>query len=362
MVVTTTSIEYGETLAARLRRLVDSGWDARQFCRGDAWASDPALRDLELAPRIEFKPSKGRAPVPRELRRRPRELLRYLQADREPGPFDHRLLELRPELIHYHSGSHAWRCMRLRRLLGSRIVISFRNDGRDLEVPDPSLLWQADRFLFPDPASLERAVTRGCPAALAEVVPPPLTANADGHRPEAGPLRVLTVAPVTWEQGLEHSIHAVRLLLDRGVECEYSIVGAGDHMLAVAFARHQLGLTEQVTLISPDGGRPVMEELRRADVVLDPAVTDEVSTGPLAIAQARGIPFVATPRDGLRRDAGIVVPRRNPGAIADALATLVADPMLRERMGAVGRGRAGPYLTVEQDARRLEGLYWRVLA
>ncbi|MGH2991963.1 MAG: glycosyltransferase family 4 protein [Solirubrobacterales bacterium] len=363
LVVTTTTAERGDVLAKRLRGLLDTGWDARLFCKGESWASDPALRDPALGPRVEFSPARDRYPPPL-LHRRPAELLRYLRARGEAGPFDRRLLELRPDLIHFHSGSAAWKGMRLKNILDCRVVVSFREDGADLDVPDPALLWEADLLLFPDEDGVERAAARGCPRERAEVLPPPLTLDPrlDGPRPQAGPLRVLSAGPLTWAHGFEHSVHAVRLVLDMGIACEYRIVGRGDHLLAVAFARHQLDLAQHVELVSPDGGNPLMEELRTADVLVDPAVTDTISPTPLIAAQALGIPFVATRRDGLPEDAGIAVPRRNPRAIADGLAILAGDPAVRERMARAGRAGIGRYPTLEEHLLRLEDLYGSVLA
>jgi glycosyltransferase involved in cell wall biosynthesis len=227
-------------------------------------------------------------------------------------------------------------------------------------------VWEgADLLVFPDPAVLERATARGCPPERAEVLPVPLLAvkrEMDGRRLKPGTLRAISVGVLTWQQGFEHSVHAVRLLLDMGIGCEYRIVGQGNHLVAVAFARHQLDLAEHVELVSPDGGNPLMEALRSADVLIDPGVTDTISPTPLIITQALGIPFVATQREGLLEDAGIAVPRRNARAIANALATLAADPALRHRMGEAGRARMGAYPRLEEHVIRLEHLYRRVRA
>ena len=58
---------------------------------------------------------------------------------------------------------------------------------------------------------------------------------------------------------------------------------------------------------------------------------------------------------------GIAVPRRNPRAIAEALATLARDPDLRWRMGEAGRALPDRYPTLEDHAGLLEQLYLRVL-
>ncbi len=77
-----------------------------------------------------------------------------------------------------------------------------------------------------------------------------------GRGAEPRPLRLISSGPLIWEQGFEHSVHAVRLLLDMGVECTYRLLGEGLYLVAVAFARHQLGLAERVDIVSPAAATP----------------------------------------------------------------------------------------------------------
>jgi glycosyltransferase involved in cell wall biosynthesis len=362
MVVSNTAPNPGALLAARLRHLLDLGWDARLLCKGEAWMRDPALRDPALSRRVELTPGRERYGPPAALLRRPSGLARYRHAAGRTGPFDGRLLNLRPDLIHFHSGVAGWKGMRLKQLLGCRVVVSFRADGKDLAIPDPELLWEgADLLIFPEAAALERAAARGWPRDRAEVLHEPVvSAGAMVERQhQAGCLRVLSAGSVIWEQGFEHSVHAVRLLRDMGIGCEYRIVGDGDHLPAVAFARHQLGLADHVQLLAPDGSDRLVEEMRSADAFVDPAVTDTTSPTGLITAQAGALPFVATRRAGLPEEAGIAVPRRNPGAIAEALALLADDPGLRKRMGQAGRRIQGQRL--DDHLAQLVGLYRRAL-
>jgi glycosyltransferase involved in cell wall biosynthesis len=365
LAVPSSATERRDVIAARLRGLLEGGWDARLLCRGEQWTHVPALDDPALASRVELMPERDRHVPPRSLLARPGWLVRSLRTSGEAGAFHQRLLKLRPDLVHFHSLAPAWKLIRLKELLDCRVVVSFREDGRDLENPHLEMLWEgADLLLFPDEAMLERAIGRGCPPERAESQPLPLPSvnpAMDGCRPHTGPLRVVSAGALTWEQGFEHSVHAVRLLLDMGIECEYRILGEGGHHVAVAFARHQLGVAEHVELVSPDGGDALVEELRASDVFVDPAVTDTISPAPLAAAQALGIPFVSSRRDGLPDDAGIAVPRRDPGAIAAALAALAGDAELRRRLGRAGRRQVDGHPTLEDDSRRLESLYRRVL-
>jgi glycosyltransferase involved in cell wall biosynthesis len=70
-------------------------------------------------------------------------------------------------------------------------------------------------------------------------------------------------------------------------------------------------------------------------------------------AMAHGRPVVATGVGGLRDlvvdgETGLVVPRRDPGALREALGRLLADPDLRRRLGAAGRERAREHFSWER--------------
>ncbi|MEW5355104.1 DUF3492 domain-containing protein [Streptomyces sp. 16-176A] len=59
---------------------------------------------------------------------------------------------------------------------------------------------------------------------------------------------------------------------------------------------------------------------------------------------------------------GLVVPPRNPRALAQACATLLADPERRARLGAAARARALELFTVEQNVAAFHGLYLEIVA
>jgi glycosyltransferase involved in cell wall biosynthesis len=141
--------------------------------------------------------------------------------------------------------------------------------------------------------------------------------------------RALSFGPLVWESGLEYAIHAVALARARGAVCRLRIVGAGEHLHAVAFARHQLDVVDLVELVAPENASPLAHELRAADVLVDAAVADTPSNAALETARELGVPFVATRRPGLGDDGGLIVERRDPAAIADALARLAVSPRQR---------------------------------
>jgi colanic acid/amylovoran biosynthesis glycosyltransferase len=186
------------------------------------------------------------------------------------------------------------------------------------------------------------AVQLGAPAGRVAVVPPvPATSPAPGEPSDQGVLRVLSVGPLTWVEGYEHAVQAIRLLVDRGVRCEYRIVGTGPFVDAVEFARHQLGLEREVTLDSETGG----------DVFLSAAIAP-TSPKPALDAMAAGLPVVATDPIG----PALSIPRRDPEAIAAALERLAADVALRRELAEEGRRHAGA-LGVDQQVGLYRELY-----
>ncbi len=343
-VVSTTAEDDAQLLAVRLRYLLERGWDAWLFCKGARWADEPALRDDDLRERIELAPT----------------------AKADSSPFDARLRSLQPDLVHFDSGHAAVKGLRKGQLRGSKIAISFRTDGQDVEFShDLDLLWErGDVLFFRSRIALELALGHGCPEERAAILNPPVRPPDPEYRREPGDrsLRVLSAGPLLWQQGFEHSIHAIRMLLDQGVPCEYRIIGDGEHLQAVAFARHQLGLHDHVHLL-PDEEKAAQlpDQLRSADVFVDPAVAGTTSSAPLVTALANGVPFVATAREpSLADGAGIEVPRRDPRAIATALARLAADRELRERMGRRGEQLSGIW-RMEDHLAELERLYGAML-
>jgi glycosyltransferase involved in cell wall biosynthesis len=85
-------------------------------------------------------------------------------------------------------------------------------------------------------------------------------------------------------------------------------------------------------------------------------------------AMAAGLPIISTEiqtgtswvnQDGLT---GLVIPPCDPGAIAAAMAALVADPARREALGRAGRARASQMFEAETMVEAVEGVYQDVLA
>ena len=93
------------------------------------------------------------------------------------------------------------------------------------------------------------------------------------------------------------------------------------------------------------------------------------SGGPLAVMEymGAGLPVIATRVGGLPeliRDGenGVLIPPRDPSALADALSSLIADPSRRQSLGTAGRELRDREYGIDSYIHRLESLYRRLLA
>ena len=104
----------------------------------------------------------------------------------------------------------------------------------------------------------------------------------------------------------------------------------------------------------------------RAGIFVFPSLWHEPFGIPVIEAMAAGLPVVATRAGALPEivvdgETGILVERGDSEGLAAAIARLLADAHLRERMGAAGRERVRQLFTWERTVARLEVLYQRAL-
>jgi colanic acid/amylovoran biosynthesis glycosyltransferase len=180
--------------------------------------------------------------------------------------------------------------------------------------------------------------------------------------PEPG--LVLTVARLIEKKGLTDLVAACGLLA-RGVRMRLEIVGEGPLRRTLEEAAER-----SHTPVAFHGALPqeqVLDLYRRAAVFCLPCVV--ASTGdrdglPTAVleAMALGVPVVTTAVSGLgelvvHERTGLVVPERDPDALADALARLLADRDLAERLAADGRVRVERSFSLERSVTSLRSLF-----
>ena len=173
--------------------------------------------------------------------------------------------------------------------------------------------------------------------------------------PGDGPLTILTWGLLGPGKGIEWGIEAMAMLRDLTPMPRYLIAGQTHPKVLLhqgETSRDRLREQVRQTQLGLGGLRQPLPGRRRlaalvqaADVVLLPYdSTDQVTSGVLIKAVAAGKPVVATrfphARELLAGGAGMVVPHRDPAAIAAALRSMITRGDMMETMAAAAAAAA----------------------
>ncbi len=145
-------------------------------------------------------------------------------------------------------------------------------------------------------------------------------------------------------KGLLDLLKAYRLMRKAGCQCRLLIVGSGPQERE---ARRYVMTRrlQDVEFLGRVSDAEKAQLYRTADVFVSPATGRESFGIVLLEAMAAGTPVVCSDIHGYkgvvrRNEQGLLVPPRDPKALAAATLRLLGDPELRARMGASGRARA----------------------
>ncbi len=146
---------------------------------------------------------------------------------------------------------------------------------------------------------------------------------------------------------------------------DVSLVLVGDggmrRPIEEAVARH--GLQGRVHVLGQREDVPAL--LAAADLFVLPSHEEGFSNA-LLEAMARGLPVIATAVGGNRETvedgvSGLLVPPRDPAALARALGALLGDPAAARHMGQAGRARVAAHFTLDRMVQETEALYEALL-
>ncbi len=235
-----------------------------------------------------------------------------------------------------------------RAYLGARVVLCNYESTRRLLVGTYGKRVRTRRTLYGPPSAFA--------AAPGPAGPPP---GLDGLAPAEAPL-VVSVSRHQPRKGIDVLLRALGALRDRGVPFRACLAGDGellDEHRALAF---RLGLASSVLVA---GALPsVAGLLSKGDLFVLPSRREQ--SGSLALLEAlqAGIPAVASACDGIPEDvvhgeSAWLVPPGDAGALADAIADLLADEGQRDRLSRGGREAFAARFSAEAFSRDLACAY-----
>lgn len=165
--------------------------------------------------------------------------------------------------------------------------------------------------------------------------------------------------------GAEYLIRAMRLVVDRHPQTRLLMVGSGELRSPLEELTRQLGLTRNISFLGAIEHRQVPETLKNVDIFVMPSMREEFGVAAVE-AQAMEIPVVSTrvggiPEAVLDEETGILVESADSEQLAQAIVTLIEDPVLRRQMGQRGRRHVLAKYRWEDNAALMERLYHRFI-
>lgn len=282
----------------------------------------------------------------------------------------------RPHVVHWHAArAHALGAMAARIAPGPVRVLSRRVDFRVRGSLGSRLLYG----IPPDAiAAISEGVRRallesGVPDRLIRVIPSgidlaPFAAPFDRAAARASlglapdDVLAIQVAALAPHKSQTTLLQAMAALGGPAPRLCVWIAGEGALRESLLAEHRTLGLGDRVRFL---GFRDdVVPLLRSADLFVLSSYLEGLGTSVLD-AMAAGLPVVATEVGGVpeivrHETTGLLVPPRDPDALARAMALLAADPELRARMGARGREFAREF-GADRTAAATRRLYLELL-
>src|SRR3954469_2690009 len=229
----------------------------------------------------------------------------------------------------------------------------------------------------------DRALRLGARAADLAVVPYGVDARAFQPDLAAGALvraelglasdtpLLVSVSRLVYKKGLTYLLEAFPRILADHPGAVLVIAGYGDLREELERRATELGLAASVRFPGQLERERAARYIAAADVYVVPSIRDQrgnvdglpnallegmSAARPIVASRVAGIPDVIV--DG---EHGLLVPERNPAALAAAIGRLLADRALAERVGASARQRVLTELTWDMAAAQFERAYARAL-
>jgi rhamnosyl/mannosyltransferase len=284
------------------------------------------------------------------------------------------LARLDPDVIHVHSPYplgelSAWLLKPRTPLVLTHHSDVVRQQGW-LRIYGPLLrrvLRSADRIMATSPRYIESSPWLQAVQDKCVVVP----LGVDHQRfsppetPFAGPPTLLFVGQLRYYKGLDTLLRALVDLPDVHLKA----AGSGPMRHAWEALAGDLAIAQRVRFLGrvPEADLPTVYQ--QAHLFVLPANARAEAFGMVLLeAMASGLPCISTElgtgtswvvRDG---QTGLVVPPKQPQALAQAIDRLLSDAELRQRMGQAGRARVEAEFTHQRMIDRVERVYQEVLS
>jgi glycosyltransferase involved in cell wall biosynthesis len=167
-------------------------------------------------------------------------------------------------------------------------------------------------------------------------------------------------------KGVDVLVTAFASLVKELPELRLRLVGEGDALADHLALAERLGVRDRVEATGALSGEHLVKAIQRAAILVLPSTTDAECAGTVLMeAMACATPVVASDVGSLAYvvgdgEAGLIVERARPEALAAACSRILTDDSLAEKLGAAGRERAEQVFAWPLLVQRYQAVFSRL--
>lgn len=185
------------------------------------------------------------------------------------------------------------------------------------------------------------------------------------------PYKIITVARMTQKKGLEEVYRALAVLRDKGFKFQHFLIGQGDDHPKILALIKKLKLENLTELCGTLTHEQVIGHYASSDLfVLGCKIADNGDRdgipNVMAESMAMNLPVVATNVSGIPefledRVTGLMVPQKDPLALANAMEILLTDNNLRQQVTREAKKRVTKNFNNKKLIMDLAGIYRKMI-
>jgi len=152
--------------------------------------------------------------------------------------------------------------------------------------------------------------------------------------------KILFVGRIDRLKGLDYLIDSAKILQDKKIEFEIELVGDGKDMEMYKERVKEMNLNKKIKFLGRKSPEDTLKHYQTADIFVLPSLDESFGIvlieamackKPVIGTKVGGIPYVINPNKD-----GLLVPPKNPQALADAIIKILKNPKLAKQMGEAG--------------------------
>jgi colanic acid/amylovoran biosynthesis glycosyltransferase len=280
------------------------------------------------------------------------------------------ILTTRLDWVHFGFVTMALQSEHVAKAIQAKMAVSLR--GFDIDVFPLSnknayrLLWQqVDRVHSISNYLLIKAYHLGLTKdILSRVITPGLSILkfSSENLKYSEPIEIVTIARLHWIKGLSYTLEALAVIKKTGIDFKYTIIGSGSQYEELAFAIHELGLTENVLLTGQIPHNEISNRLSNGSIYLQYSQSEGFCNATLE-AQALGLLCIVSDGGALKEnviheESGWIVPKRNPVALAKKIIEVIhLSEVEKQKVSQQAQSRVKEYFSLKDQEQQFIAFY-----